>query len=62
MRGKKAILVIPTLATEFTAEENRLVFTNILKQLGKVSYLKKIIFGLDAATDTEALELAAVLI
>ena len=61
LRGKKAILVIPTLATEFTAEENRLVFTNILKQLGKVSYLKKIIFGLDAATDTEALELAALL-
>jgi len=59
--GKRAILVIPTLATEFTAEENRPVFTNILKQLSKVSYLRNIIFGLDAATDTEALELAALL-
>jgi len=61
VRGKKAILVIPTLATEFTTEENRPVFTNILKQLGKVSYLRKIIFGLDAATDTEALGLATLL-
>ncbi|MDO9515002.1 MAG: hypothetical protein Q7J01_02740 [Syntrophales bacterium] len=61
LRGKKAILVIPTLVTEFTAPENRPVFTNILKQLGKVSYLRKIVFGLDAATDTEALELAALL-
>jgi len=58
VRGKKAVLVIPTLATEFTEEENRPVFINILKQLKKTSYLKKIIFGLDAATDTEALELA----
>ncbi len=61
VRGKKAILVIPTLATEFTDPENNPVFTNILKQLGKVSYLKKVIFGLDAATDAEALELAALL-
>ena len=48
VRGKKAVLVIPTLATEFTEEENRPVFINILKQLKKTSYLKKIIFGLDA--------------
>jgi glucosyl-3-phosphoglycerate synthase len=61
LQGKKAILVIPTLATEFTDEENRPVFKNILKQLSKVSYLRKIIFGLDAATDAEALELAALL-
>lgn len=61
VRGKKAVLVIPTLATEFTEEENRPVFINILKQLKKTSYLKKIIFGLDAATDTEALELATLL-
>ncbi|MBW2650718.1 MAG: hypothetical protein JRC66_06880 [Deltaproteobacteria bacterium] len=55
------MLVIPTLATEFTAKENRPTFINILKQLGKVSYLRKIIFGLDSATDEEALELAALL-
>jgi len=61
VRGKKAMLVIPTLVTEFTAPENRPVFTNILKQLSKVSYLRKIIFGLDGATDTEALELASLL-
>jgi len=60
-RTARAVLVIPTLATEFTAEENRPTFINILKQLSKVSYLKKIIFGLDSATDEEALELAALL-
>jgi len=60
-RGARAVLVIPTLATEFTAKENRPTFINILKQLGKVSYLRKIIFGLDSATDEEALELAALL-
>ena len=61
LRGYRAVLVIPTLATEFTAEENRPVFINILKQLGRISYLKKIIFGLDAATDKEAIELALLL-
>ncbi|HPQ44397.1 MAG TPA: hypothetical protein PKZ42_09225 [Syntrophales bacterium] len=61
LQGKKAILVIPTLATEFTDDDNRPVFINILKQLSKISYLRKIIFGLDAATDAEALELAALL-
>ena len=61
LRGAKAVLVIPTLVSEFTAEENKPVFTNILKQLSKVSYLKKIIFGLDAATDEEALEFAGLL-
>ncbi len=61
VRGKKAVLVIPTLVTEFTDPENRPVFINILKQLSRISYLKNIIFGLDAATDEEALELAALL-
>ncbi len=61
VRGKKAVLVIPTLATEFTAPENRPVFLNLLKQLKKTSYLKKIIFGLDAATHKDALELAGLL-
>ncbi len=61
LQGKKAMLVIPTLATEFTLEENRPVFENILKQLGKVSFLRRIIFGLDRATDEEALALVVLL-
>ncbi|MBW2559027.1 MAG: hypothetical protein JRD69_09405 [Deltaproteobacteria bacterium] len=61
MRGKKAVLVIPALATEFTDPENRPVFINILKQIKRASYLNKIIFGLDAATDSEVLELTALL-
>ena len=56
--GKRSVLVIPALATEFTEPENRPVFENILKQLSSVSYLYKIVFGLDAANDDEALELA----
>jgi len=59
--GKRAVLVIPSLATEFTAEENRPVFKNMLKQLSSVSYLYKIIFGLDGATDNEALKLAGLI-
>lgn len=57
-RGKRPVLVIPTLATEFTLPENRPVFSNILKQLSRVTYLYKIIFGLDRATPEEAVELA----
>ncbi len=61
VRGKKAVLIIPALATEFTDPENRPVFINILKQIKRASYLNKIIFGLDAATDSEALELTDLL-
>ncbi len=57
-RGKRTVLVVPTLATEFTLGENRPVFLNILKQLAKTTYLYRIIFGLDRATDEEAIELA----
>lgn len=57
-RGKRPVLVIPTLATEFTLPEHRPVFLNILKQLSRVKYLYKIIFGVDAATDDETVELA----
>lgn len=60
-RHKRPVLVIPTLATEFTLEENRPVFENIVSQLRNVSYLTHIIFGLDAATDDEALLLAGIL-
>ncbi len=60
-RRKKTVLIVPTLATEFTLEENRPVFINILRHLSKTTYLSKIIFGLDRATDEEALELARLL-
>ncbi|MFZ3046148.1 MAG: hypothetical protein WA151_09560 [Desulfatirhabdiaceae bacterium] len=54
---KKPVLIMPLLATEFTAEQNLPVFENILDQLTKVKYLYKIIFGLDAATESEAMML-----
>ena len=60
-RRKKTMLVVPTLATEFTKEENRPVFINIVKHLNKITYLSTIIFGLDKATDGEARELAVLL-
>ncbi len=60
-RGKRTVLVVPTLVTEFTLQENKPVFLNILKQLSKISYLYRIIFGLDKATDEEALELAGLM-
>lgn len=60
-RRKKTVLIVPALATEFTLEENRPVFINILRHLSKTTYLSKIIFGLDKATDEEALELARLL-
>lgn len=60
-KRKKTMLVVPTLATEFTLDENKPVFMNIARQLGKVTYLNKIIFGLDRATDQEAHELAGIL-
>jgi len=54
-RHKKTILVIPLLASEFTALENRPVFENILSQLSHVRYLYQIIFGLDQASEDDAL-------
>jgi glucosyl-3-phosphoglycerate synthase len=60
-RGKRPVLVVPTLATEFTMPENRPVFLNIVKHLSKITYLYKIIFGLDAATKDESLELARIM-
>jgi glucosyl-3-phosphoglycerate synthase len=60
-RNKRPVLVIPTLATEFTHEENRPVFENIVSELRNLTYLNHIIFGLDAATDDEALLLADIL-
>jgi glucosyl-3-phosphoglycerate synthase len=60
-RGKRPVLVVPTLATEFTLPENRPVFLNITKQLSRITYLYKIIFGLDGATSAESLDLARIL-
>lgn len=61
MKRKKPVLVVPTLATEFTLDENRPVFLHIVRHLRRVTYLNRIIFGLDRATDEEALELADIL-
>lgn len=60
-KWKKAILIIPLLATEFTLPENKPVFENIAMQLSGANYLSQIIFGLDKATEDEAAELAAIL-
>ena len=59
-KWKKAVLVVPLLATEFTEEENLPVFRNIVKHLEDIKYLSHIIFGLDQATDEEARELAGI--
>jgi glucosyl-3-phosphoglycerate synthase len=48
------VLIIPTLATEYTDPKNLPVFRNILKQLRGVTYLSKIIFGLDQASEADA--------
>lgn len=53
-KWKKTVLVIPTLATEFTDRENTPVFENILRQLRGIRYLSNIIFGLDGATEKES--------
>lgn len=48
------MLIIPLLASEYTDADNLPVFENILKQLGDVTYLSHIIFGLDKASEEEA--------
>ncbi|MBT8406414.1 MAG: hypothetical protein KJP05_03070 [Deltaproteobacteria bacterium] len=60
-RWKKAVLVLPLLATEFTEPENLPVFQNIVEQLAQVDYLSYIIFGLDGASNKEADMLADIL-
>jgi glucosyl-3-phosphoglycerate synthase len=60
-KWKKAVLVVPLLATEFTEQENLPVFKNIVRHLKGVTYLSHIIFGLDAANDDEARMLADIL-
>ena len=61
-KWKKTVLVIPTLATEFTDPENRPIFENILRQLGDMKYLSNVIFGLDRATEQQSFQLRDLLV
>ncbi|HRS54906.1 MAG: hypothetical protein ACOX3E_09200 [Desulfomonilia bacterium] len=60
-KWKKAVLIIPLLASEYTHPENRPVFENIVRHLASANYLSQIIFGLDQAGEDEARELAGIL-
>jgi glucosyl-3-phosphoglycerate synthase len=60
-KWKKAVLVVPLLASEYTDMENRPVFENILKQLRSASYLSRIILGLDQADKADVRELGRLL-
>jgi len=51
------VLIVPLLASEFKDPNNLPVFENILKQLSRIPYLSRIIFGLDAATEQDAFTL-----
>ena len=50
-------MIIPLLSREFTDPDNLPVFENILRQLRHITYLSKIIFGLDSASEEEAFQL-----
>ena len=52
--SNRTILIVPLLATEFTAPQNRPVFEHMLAHLSRASYLHHIIFGLDQADEAEA--------
>lgn len=60
-KWKKAVLIIPLLASEYTEPDNRPVFENIVAHLSSASYLSQIIFGLDRATEDDACKLADIL-
>jgi glucosyl-3-phosphoglycerate synthase len=60
-KWKKAVLVVPLLASEYKNVENRPVFESILKQLRSATYLSRIILGLDQADAEDARELARLL-
>ncbi len=60
-KWKKAVLVVPLLASEYMTPEKRPVFENILKQLRSASYLSRIIFGLDQAKQEEVRQLERLL-
>ncbi|MBW1781463.1 MAG: hypothetical protein JRL30_12080 [Deltaproteobacteria bacterium] len=48
------MLIVPLLASEYTDPANLITFQRILKQLKDVTYVSKIIFGLDQANQEEA--------
>ncbi len=50
-------MIIPLLASEYTKSDNLPIFQNILRQLKAVTYVSRIIFGLDQATEKDALVL-----
>ncbi|MCP4683496.1 MAG: hypothetical protein GY864_14285 [Desulfobacterales bacterium] len=54
-KWKKTVLIVPLLASEYTAPANLPVFESILKQLKGMNYLSTIIFGLDQATEKDAI-------
>jgi len=56
-KWKKTVLVVPLLASEYTNPANFATFQRILRQLKDVTYVSKIIFGLDQAEEEEALAL-----
>lgn len=56
-KWKKTVLIIPLLASEYTDAGNLAVFKNILRHLKDVTYLSRIIFGLDNATSEDAFRL-----
>ncbi|MFP4475576.1 MAG: hypothetical protein ACLFOY_08430 [Desulfatibacillaceae bacterium] len=53
-RKKRPALIVPILASEYSDSENRPVFENILNNLRQITYLHKLVFGLDAASEEEA--------
>lgn len=54
-------MIIPLLASEYTDPKNLPVFENLLRQLKDMSYLSQIIFGLDGASEEDALRLWALI-
>ena len=56
-KWKKTVLIIPLLASEYRVPTNLPVFQNILRQLRRITYVSSIIFGLDKATEEDALAL-----
>ena len=53
-KWQKTVLIVPTLASEYTDPANLPTFSNILKQLKGAAYLSRIIFGLDRASEKQA--------
>lgn len=56
-KWKKTVLIIPSLASEYSDPVNLPIFENILRQLRGVTYLSSIIFGLDKSTEKDAFRL-----